>query len=77
MTTKPSAASLRGKLQEVNVAPITDDEPAPPSAEPQQQIAMTPERQMMVRIWFLEDENTRLKEENAALQAALAKATKD
>lgn len=70
------ATDLKNKLHAVNVEPLSEDEPAPEAA-PQQQIAMTPERQMMVRIWFLEDENTRLKEENAALQAALAKATKD
>mgnify|MGYP001561248482 CR=1 FL=1 len=47
--------------------------PAAPTDQPMRQIAMNPERQMMLRIWALEDEVRELQLANAELQTALAK----
>lgn len=72
-----SAAALRDKLNEVNIAPVSDDVPAETASPPaQQQVVINPERQMMLRMWLLEDEVGRLTAENARLQEALAKAGK-
>ena len=55
-----------------------------PPTPPMRQIRMNPERQMMLRIWALEDEiaevlrqNAELQLANAELQTALAKATEN
>ena len=71
------AKRLNGNTPEVS-GPI---EAAPPPGLPMMpgmqplNIAMTPERQMMIRIWSLEDECQRLALQNSELQTALAKAT--